>query len=315
MTVTQIEPVIWSHPAAVKLQRADATRENWLAARTMGIGGSDIAALVGLSPWATRYGVYCDKVGEAPPDEDNAAMEWGRRLEEPIADWFSDRTGIPTRRQGLLQSKAHPLCLASIDRFTDCTGKCSAPDGILEVKATNWRQAEKWDDEQIPDDAELQTVFYLGVSGRSHAHVAVLVDGNRPMLRVVEANPDLFEVLAGVVSDFWTTYVVPKVAPPLMAHAKVLDEVKAHYPVDNGEPIILDPAVVNPIIDELAAVKAEVKDAKERESFLSARLQELMGSAAELYTLGELRATNKSQTRKSYTVKETSFRVLRLKNT
>lgn len=312
MTVTAIEPAIWSHPAAVKLLRADASREDWLAARTQGIGGSDIAALVGLSPWATRYGVYCDKVGEAQ-DEDNSAMEWGRRLEEPIAQWFTDRTGIPTRRSGLLQSKAHPLCLASIDRFTDCTGHCDQPDGILEVKATNWRQAEKWDDEQIPDDAELQTIHYLGVSGRSHAHVAVLVDGSRPMLRVVEANPDLFETLAGVVETFWSTFVQPRVAPPLTAHPHVLDEVKDHYPTDDGEPIVLSRDVIDPIIAELNAAKADVKDAKEREEFLSARLRDLMGPAAELWTTGELRATCKTQTRKAYTVKPASFRVLRLK--
>lgn len=313
MTVTAIEPVIWSHPAAVKLLRADATREDWLAARTKGIGGSDIAALVGLSPWATRYGVYCDKVGEAGPDQDNSAMEWGRRLEQPIADWFTDTTGIPTRRSGLLQSKAHPLCLASIDRFTDCTGHCDQPDGILEIKATNWRQAEKWDDDQTPDEAELQTIHYLGVSGRSHAHVAVLVDGSRPMLRTVQANPDLFETVAGVVDTFWTTFVQPRVAPPLTAHPKILDEVRDHYPTDDGEPIVLSRDVVDPIIDELVEVKAEIKEAKDREEFLSARLRELMGPAAELWTTGDLRATCKTQNRKGYAVKPASFRVLRLK--
>ena len=44
------------------------TREEWLSARRTGIGGSDIAAILGLSPWRTPLDVYRDKVdGEDQP--------------------------------------------------------------------------------------------------------------------------------------------------------------------------------------------------------------------------------------------------------
>ena len=35
--------------------------------RTRGIGGSDIAAIMGISPWNTAYGVYQDKIQESMP--------------------------------------------------------------------------------------------------------------------------------------------------------------------------------------------------------------------------------------------------------
>jgi predicted phage-related endonuclease len=46
---------------------AEASREEWLAARRLGIGGSDIGALLGASPWSTPLDVWADKTGQAEP--------------------------------------------------------------------------------------------------------------------------------------------------------------------------------------------------------------------------------------------------------
>jgi len=57
----------------------------WLSERWKSIGGSDAAAVVGLSQWATPFTVWCDKTGRVPDREDNEAMRQGRDLEEYVA--------------------------------------------------------------------------------------------------------------------------------------------------------------------------------------------------------------------------------------
>ena len=43
------------------------------------IGGSDIAAILGLSQWKSAHSLYLHLIGELPPQEDNEAMERGRK--------------------------------------------------------------------------------------------------------------------------------------------------------------------------------------------------------------------------------------------
>ena len=52
------------------------TREQWLAFRRLGIGGSDVAAIMGISPFATSRDLYYDKIGVTPV------------IEEPEANWL-----------------------------------------------------------------------------------------------------------------------------------------------------------------------------------------------------------------------------------
>lgn len=291
--VVELGKQAWALPAARRVLPSDATRQEWLDARTTGIGGSDIAALVGLSEWSSRLGVFADKIGR-PEDRDNAAMEWGRRLEDSIAEWFTDTTTIPTRRVGLIRSRDHDVAVASIDRLTDCLGVCPTRDGLLEIKTTSWRHEDDWADDQVPDAAELQTVWYLGVSGRSHAHVVVLIDGRTTVVRTVYPNPELFEIALRVAESFWADHVLPQVAPDPTAHRAVLPEVKRLYPDVESERAIANPADVLPVRDELLEVKAQIKELQGQESFLAARLRAVIGDAAELVAAGELVATLKT---------------------
>ncbi|WP_427180033.1 YqaJ viral recombinase family protein [Paenibacillus sp. TC-CSREp1] len=71
------------------IQTEHLSYEDWLQYRCLGIGGSDIAAICGLSKWRTSMHVYLEKLGEAPDEVKNEAAEWGTRLEQLIAEKFS----------------------------------------------------------------------------------------------------------------------------------------------------------------------------------------------------------------------------------
>lgn len=82
----------------VLVDTADLSREDWLDYRRLGIGGSDAAAIMGLSPFATIRDLYFDKIGVTPvieEEEENwVAKEVGHRLEDLVAMIFAKKTGL-----------------------------------------------------------------------------------------------------------------------------------------------------------------------------------------------------------------------------
>ena len=98
------------------ISTAGMPRQEWLVLRRTGIGGSDAAAVVGLSAWATPYTVYMDKLGLLPEKEDTESMRQGRDLEEYVAKRFQEQTGKKVRRCNyMILNPRYPFALADID--------------------------------------------------------------------------------------------------------------------------------------------------------------------------------------------------------
>ena len=88
-------------------------REKWLKARRSGLGASEVAAILGLSPWSTPYKVWKDKVSSEPPVElETEPIEWGHAHEATIARRVSARYPelriYPSRRSDLARRIASP---------------------------------------------------------------------------------------------------------------------------------------------------------------------------------------------------------------
>lgn len=76
-----------------------ADRETWLRDRKKGIGGSDVAAVLGLSPWRTPLDVFNDKTAETVDDKPQSdAAHFGTILEDVVAEEFARRTGFKVMR-------------------------------------------------------------------------------------------------------------------------------------------------------------------------------------------------------------------------
>lgn len=82
-----------------KDKAAAEARLEWLSSRQRGIGGSDVAAIMGVSPYRTALDVYYDKVTPIVEDRQTSeAAYWGTQLEEVVAQEFSRRTGMKVQR-------------------------------------------------------------------------------------------------------------------------------------------------------------------------------------------------------------------------
>ena len=76
-------------------------REDWLEYRRLGIGGSDAAAVLGISPFQTGRDLYYDKlkIVSANDDDNWVAKKAGTLLEPLVAEIFSYRTGLKVYRK------------------------------------------------------------------------------------------------------------------------------------------------------------------------------------------------------------------------
>ena len=63
--------------------------------RTKFIGGSDAAAVVGLSRWKSPIELWAEKTGQVEPEDvsDKMAVRVGKKLESAVAEFFEEETG------------------------------------------------------------------------------------------------------------------------------------------------------------------------------------------------------------------------------
>ena len=133
------------HAPSVLVETGSLMREEWLEWRRQGIGGSDVAAIAGSSPFRTARDIYYDKLGIAAVEEheDNwVALEMGHLLEDLVARIFSRKTGFEIYQlKKMFRHPAYPFMLADLDYLI------RLPDGkeaILEIKTTNYHAKYHW---------------------------------------------------------------------------------------------------------------------------------------------------------------------------
>ena len=151
---------------------AGMDRRTWLAARAHGpdgsipiaIGGSDVAAIFGISPWKTPLDLWLEKSGKLMPDESENMWqkEMGHLLEPVVAQMYAFRTGHRVITDTYLYQHAlYPWALANIDYGME--DKDTKEVGGLECKSTTYYNADEWMDDKVPMHYEYQCRFYMGV--------------------------------------------------------------------------------------------------------------------------------------------------------
>ena len=169
----------------IRVSTVGMTEAEWQEARMHSIGGSDAAAIVGLSAYVSPYTVWADKLGKIPPSEDNEAMRQGRDLEQYVAERFAEATGKKVRRENnILINPDFPFAHANVDRIV------IGEDAGLECKTTNQLNLKKFKNGEFPDHYYVQCMHYMMVTGCSKWYLAVLVLGREFMWFEIERDEE-----------------------------------------------------------------------------------------------------------------------------
>ena len=196
--------------------------------RAQGIGGSDVAAIVGLDPRRDAFAVYADKLGLVERSEPNARMKWGKRLERVIVDAYSEETGRSTI--WIDETRRNPAREWQV--YTP-DAMCTAMLRGIDAKNVSFDQAAKWGEigsDLVPDSIALQCQWYCSSADIPVWDVAALFGGNDLRIYTVNRDPEIEAALLEEAENFWKNHVLARVPPPIGSSATAAEYIRKRFP-------------------------------------------------------------------------------------
>jgi putative phage-type endonuclease len=279
------------------------SREEWLKARTVGLGGSDIGAILGLSPYRTPVDVWMDKSGRAAPQAETLQMRFGTYAEEFVAKEYSQQTGFGVQRfTTMLHHPSAPI-LGNIDRLVIPAGKKVAShkseirtDRLLECKTASAFAAykpEEWGaagTDAVPMSYLVQCATYRILTGCQYADLAVLFGNQEVRIYNLASDAELEQMIIAKATEWWQTHIINDIAPEPQSDA----DVRLLYPQSaQGVACEADSSVIASLA-ELRTAKDEIKAWEAKADAAALAIKTSMGEAETLVWNGETLATWKS---------------------
>lgn len=312
--------------------KAEARLE-WLRARQHGIGGSDVAAIMGVSTYRTALDVYEDKTREITEDAaPSEAAYWGTTLESVVAAEFERRTGMKVQRvNDTIKSQLTDFvgdqapadwARANLDRAVinpELAGKVRitkekrfssqglklTTDTILECKTASLRMADQWGPSQEAEivSGEITSGHEIPVYYETQVQWYMAVTGARRCYVAVLIGGQDFRI-----------YCVERNSPVIQALASAcfdfwtkhvlarvppeptsVEDVKKLFPQDSGEmtEATNDEAA---LIGEYRTLKGQIAELEAQQKAVAAKLICAIGPRAGILIGGEKAATYKTQT-------------------
>lgn len=247
----------------------------WHAARASRLGGSDMAAVLGRSPWVSPYRLWNLKAGRVTDGPSTAAQSRGHYLEDGIRRWWADQNPeFEVHTGGTYTHVERDYQLANPDGLLVKDGK---PVGVLEIKTDGQDDPDTWGKsgtDAVPLYYRTQIAWYMDTLGLPVAHVAVLTARLEFRHYVIRHDETDARILRFRAEQFLDSLMFN--APPDFDGAKnTYETVRELHPAIDGTDIELD-------YEEAAAyvcAKNALKAAEEREQRERSVLADRMGSA------------------------------------
>lgn len=219
-----------------------------LAEHNSGIGGSEAAAALGISPWMTPLQLYLRKTEPIGRDEPNEAMRWGTALEPAIRQRYADDTGRTVEvPRTTFRYAPWPVALANVDGI-------AASERLLEVKTA--RSDIGWGEpgsDIIPEQYAVQVQHYLMVTGLVVADVAVLIGGQDYRTYEIEADSELQQLILDGEQRFWR-HIETMTPPEPMTN----EDVRLRWRTSTARKVQAD-ADVSAMMGRLRCLQIEIK--------------------------------------------------------
>jgi putative phage-type endonuclease len=279
------------------IKTTDLSHSDWLEARKLGITGTDLGGLTGVSKYSTPMKVYLDKIGELEPIEDNEAMYWGRIMEDVIAKDFQARneTMKVNRVNAILKHPEYEWALGNIDRLiTNENGE----KGILEIKTVSEYIKNSWEGEEVPPQYMVQLQWYMFVAGVKFGYFAALIGGNKYIQKYVERDEELIEMLKNIAHDFWNNNVLTKTPPLVDGSEASTDLLKSLYPDSKPGTEMVLPEEAAELIEQREELKGQAKELEVQISECENKLKDLL-KENEVGICGDRKVTWKTYSRTS----------------
>lgn len=268
--------------ANVLVETEGLSREEWLKWRKRGIGGSDVASLLGISKWKSEIELWLDKTNQTNESPvENEAMQWGTIMEPIIRNHFAKVTGkAVVELKAMLQHPEYPFMLADVDGITvDDVGN----PAILEIKTASEFKRSEWE-EDVPAYYQTQIQHYLCVTGIRKAYCAVLIGGNSFKIYEIDADDEIQSMLIAVEKNFWNK-VQNMIRPEMDGSDAAKSLLDSLYRGGVAEQIVMPEEAIE-YVDAYIEACVEEENAKAKKQEASNHMKEIMGDYEKATCLG-----------------------------
>lgn len=259
-----------------------------IIARETGLGGTDIAAILGLSHYRKPWDVYAEKRGLAEPFTPTPRMRIGLAQQPTVVRLFTEETGVPV--DWFDQTIRHPkipYVIGTPDGFV-CPGgpepheETYVDDPTLpgfEAKTAGLDQAWRWGEEadDVPEEYLIQCQWYMLVTGRPTWWIAALIGGDRFIAKLLTADEDLQAELLDAGTKFWKKHIELGIQPDLDIGRSAKNYLKKMYPHATKEVRDATPSELE-AMREMARVQQEIKFLADRKELLKMQLEDAIGT-------------------------------------
>ncbi len=267
--------------------------------RPIGLGGTDIGAILGLSPYKTPLELWSELVSqEQMSSRDLIHLRFGQHAESFIASEYERATGLFTaiHSQPLFHKK-HGFMFGHIDRFVLETPDTPAivegtitSNKILECKTSSAFSKNDWGEpgtDQVPPLYLVQCAWYLAITECQYADLAVLIGNSDYRIYTIERDLELEELLISHAHHFWCEHVLAQKPPAL----KSTQDAAILFPKESqGTSVEASQELLNSIkaYQEVCAKSQAITSECER---LKLEILNYMGQAEKLTHAGKTLAT------------------------
>ena len=302
------------------LQIQCQTEKEWLEQRrTLGIGASEAAVIVGVSHFKSPYQLWHEKLGlQVQSDEETEAQEWGKTLEEPLARKYARVTKRPVHTPPpylILQHEQYPWMTCTLDRLITIPERPEIVKPVpLEIKTAHWLLKGNWKEEP-PIEYIVQVQHQLAVTDAPLGSIGALVGGQEFLWCDIARDEDFIIQLREVERVFWES-LKTGTPPPIDGTDATRATLKALYARDTGDCATLGGDAIE-WDNDLLAIKERIKAVNHPLKREEARLENLfiaaIGHASAATLPNGVVYTYRTTDRAGYSVQPTSFRSLRRK--
>jgi putative phage-type endonuclease len=259
----------------------EMSHEEWLQARTRGLGGSDASVVLGLNKYKTPFELWLEKTGQVTPQSsESEAAYFGTLLEDLVAKEFEKRSGKKVRkRNAMFRHPEHEFILANIDRFI------VGEKAILECKTASAFLAKEWEGNEIPEAYIVQVQHYLGVLGPEYkkGYFAVLIGGQKFIWKEIERDDELIEMIFQAEIDFWNNHVLKGEPPALDGSSAAEKFLKERYKESEPNKIVQLGASYKSKIEEYQSLKETIEQLEQQKKAIENQLKNELKDAESGY--------------------------------
>lgn len=252
----------------------------WHAARRLGLGGSEVASAVGLSPWKSRWTLWQEKAGNLQPPQGETFKLWlGSHMEQVVVDaWKQTSPGRFCRRTGMWVNRERPFQFAEPDRLIVASQHGRAPIGILEAKTADIANAFEWgksggSQDDIPPYYYTQVLWYMSCLDIDMAQLAVIVSAREYREYSVARSRQDEDWLVGEAEKFMAS--IEAGTPPLVDSSQSTYEAirTLHPDIKPSEDVTISADLAN----KWAQARGELEAAKKADAQYRNEVADLLG--------------------------------------